>query len=173
MTERRIETVISAVDDFSATMNRYNKALGESEGAAASAGRGTDKLSRQLDGLTSANDWAAGGVKKFKNILEGMAFGGALGLVSGGFSAFTEMLIEAYKTSGMTADKLSSLNGELVQQATNWKMIEPAVGGATSAVIDYYNARLNLAQFEGVQRIAEIQSEIKKQETLQKNYEIN
>lgn len=171
--ERRIETVISAVDEYSAVMNRYNNALGQTEGAIASAGQASNKLSRQLDGLTSGLDWAAGGVKKFKNMLEGMAFGGVIGLAAGGVSAFTQMLIEAYQSAGMASDKLSTLNSELVQQATSWKMLVPPIKGATEAEVEYYNARLKRAQFEGIQRKKDIDEEIRSHEQLQKNYEIN
>ncbi len=173
MAERRIEVVISAADDYSAAMRKFNTALGDMDGAVAKSGRETDKLKRALGDLSSVNDWAAGGVKKLKNIFEGFAFGGALGLVSGGISAFTTMLIEAYQQSGMATEKLSSLNGELIQQATSWKQLTPAIGGTTAAVVEYYNARLRLAQFEGIQRKSEILEEISHHEQLQKNYEIN
>lgn len=154
-------------------MRKFNNAVGDMDGALASAGNATNKLQRQLSGLTDANDWAVGGVKKLKNIFEGFAFGGALGIVSGGMAAFTQLLIESYEGAGMAAEKLSALNSEIIQQATSWKQLTPAIGGTTAAVVEYYNARLRLAKFEGIQRKSEILEEISHHEQLQKNYEIN
>lgn len=173
MSDRKIEIVISASDDYSAAMRKFNNAVGDMDGAVQKASDGTRKLNRAIGDLSDVNDWAAGGVKKLKNIFEGFAFGGALGIVSGGISAFTQLLIESYQSAAMTSDKLSTLNSELVQQATSWNLIPSAVGGATDAVIRFYNARLALAQFEGTQRKAEIIEEIKHYEQLQKNYEFN
>lgn len=156
MAERRIEVVLSAADDYSAALNRFNAAMSASGIAVESTGQSTDKLSKKLASLTDANDWAATGVKKFKNILEGIAFGGVIGAVS----ALTSHFIEQYRETERTQAEMDKLNTTIFAQAERWKLLPEPMNAVTKATVDIYNSQLALWKLDNLDRGSAIQKEL-------------
>lgn len=54
MADRKIEVVISATDDYSAAMRKFNNAVGDMDGAVAKAGASSNRMSSAVAGISAA-----------------------------------------------------------------------------------------------------------------------
>lgn len=156
MADRKIEVVISASDDYTAVMRKFNSAVGDMDGAVAKAGQVTNKLTRQLDGLTSGTDWAATGVKRFKSVLEGIAFGGVIGVIS----ALTTHFIEQYRETARTQAEMEKLNTTVFSQAERWKLLPGPMSEVSKGLVDIYNHQLALWKLDNLGKGDVIQKEM-------------
>lgn len=140
--ERQIDVVIKAADDFSVTFEKLKTSAKDASQAGEEMEQSTGKLNRELDKLGDISEYAGSGLKKIRNMIEGMAFGVVIGAVS----ALTAELIGFVKEALATEEVINKLNTAVSNQQKAWKLLPEPMGAVTQATVNLYNAQLAYLQ---------------------------
>lgn len=151
-----IKLVISAEDDYSAALRKFNSALGEAGLSASGMSNSADKLNKQMGKLGDVNEYAISGLKRLQGIAAGFAFGAVIGAVS----AVTDALISQYKEAVFTREKLDDLNQSVDAAAAKWKLLPDPINAVTKEMINVYNAELKILKLKAPDEIARLGGEI-------------
>jgi hypothetical protein len=137
-----MQVVIRAKDEFSATMQKVSASTG--------------RLDRELHKLSDSSEYVAGGLRRVRNIMEGMAFG----VVAGAVSAVTQEFINAWTRAFNVEEIMNKLNDTVRNQATAWNLLPQPMGAVAQSTIDVYNAQLALSKFYAISQIPKFKKEI-------------
>lgn len=154
---RKISIVISAEDDYSAKLRKFNEALSASGTAAGGLSNSTDKLTREFGKLGDISEHAYVGVKRLGGTLQTMVFAAAIG----GVSALTEAFIDYLKQSDLAQEKIDSLSNSVISQATAWKLLPDPMKAVTKESVELFNAQLKVLQLTADREIPNIERKIK------------
>lgn len=149
MAERTIEVRLTATDEASAVMQRVSaitqqqtRTLEASSQAMVIADREGQKLSRRWNELFSVTEYLAGGIKKLKNILEGIFWGAVIGAVSAVVSKLIDWVTEASRAK----ERAVELTKTIEDQARGWGLLPDKIKAVTQTTIELYNAQLRQIQ---------------------------
>lgn len=126
-------------------------------------------LERQWDKLTSATNFAAGGLVKLNKTLKSMVWASLIGI---GMEAGSVLVSYALKAM-TTKVNIEELNKAINDQATSWGLLPDRLKGVTEATINLYNAQLAQAQFLSVDKGSNLDREIKGLESRDKTLQSN
>lgn len=136
------ETTKKANAAVGASFRPIGSALGEVGNHLEQTSGKANKMSREFSKLGDITEYAGGGIKRFRGILEGMAFGGVIAAIAG----VTGALISLYQESVVTEEQINNLNDAVMRQANGWKLLPEPMGAATDATVALYNAQLKYLQ---------------------------
>ena len=136
--------------------------------SAGGAEKSSNKVNRELSKLGDITEYAGAGLKRIRNIIEGMAFGVVIGAVS----ALTEELIALAKEHVVTEEVVSKLDTSVTNQAEAWKLLPNPINSVTSETVNLYNAQLKYLQLLERDKGSAIQQQIDDFETMRRSAEI-
>lgn len=138
-----IKIQLSAEDNASPAIKRVSDITDQQVRIMNTATGSSDALSKQWGKLKSVTELLASGIKKFRNIIEGILWGTLIGAVAVVIQKLIEWIFQAWKAKE-SADALSI---SIVQQSEKWGLILKPLQDATKSTVALYNAELALAQF--------------------------
>lgn len=159
VTEKTVEIKLIASDQASGPMRQVQRITQEAGAVMERTSSHSSKLQRQWENLTSASEYLAGGIKKVKNILEGVLWGTIIGAVT----ALAFKFIDYVTQSRMSEEATKQLSEAVRNQAEAWKLLPDKIEAVSKASIDLYNAQLRQAQFLGRNKGRELSEQIEAQ----------
>ena len=102
------------------------------------------KLEKSFDKLTNVYEYANQGLRRMQNLLTGMAFGFATGLVL----SFADSIFNAGENTEKANKKTKDLTDSILKQADAWGLLPLKLKEVTNEQVAMYNISLKIAQLE-------------------------
>lgn len=159
LTEQYSRTLQSAggiVDQYGRSVTGASQQVQTFNNVAATQAERAGKVEREFNKLTDASEFLGSGIKKVRNIMEGILWGTVIGAVAGVVNKLLEMVLQTDKLKTSSEDLIKTVT----DQAIAWKLLEPSLNAATHASVGLYNAQLNLLKLQAHTEINKLQESL-------------